>query len=155
MLRPTHPGPSIVRLLEDQAQALADYPVQPLVRAWLTPLSPADPHPNRAEGLLLQHVLTRWTGALARQLAETAQSGSLAVVNIGQRTRASHDALMQLLALVEQTLVQQTLVDDATAQAAPGRFLRAIDAIGAIDVSPEVEATAQVLAKQGGLARNA
>lgn len=147
MLRPIHPGPAVVRLLENEAQALGGYPVQPLVRAWLTPLSPEDPRPNRAAGRLLQHVLTRWTGELARQSAEMAPAGSLAVVNICHCTAASHDALTQLLALVEQTLV-----DDTTAHAAPGRFVRAIDAI---DVSPQVERTAQVLAKRGGVARNA
>jgi hypothetical protein len=144
LVKPHHPAPAVARLLEDEAQALAGYPVQPLVRAWLTPPLPSDPRPNRAAGLLLQHVLTRWTGELARQSAEMAQAGSSAVVNIGHCTAASHDALTQLLALVEQTLV-----DDTTAHAAPGRFVRAID------VKPEVEPTAQVLAKRGGAARNA
>ena len=34
--RPSRPGPACARLLHDEAEALAGYPVEPLIQDWLT-----------------------------------------------------------------------------------------------------------------------
>jgi len=85
----------------------------------LTPKSPTDTRRDGAAGLLLQHVLTRWTRELARQLALMAQGGGVAVEHVCQHVRASHEALLSWLGLVERTLVH-----DATAHCAPARFAK-------------------------------
>lgn len=104
MVSPSHPGPAFVRLLEDDGQALAGFPIRPLVQAWLTPRSPSDTRLDRSSGELLRQLLKCWTTELARQLAEMAQGHSLSVEQVFLLTRSSHDALVKLLALLEGAL---------------------------------------------------
>jgi hypothetical protein len=104
MLRSVHPGPACDRLLNDDAQALAGFPVRPLVQAWLTQRAPAGARIDADAGRLLRELLLRWTTELNRQLVEMAHCGSLALEHGCQRTRASHAALHRLLAVVDQAM---------------------------------------------------
>ena len=64
-----HPGSAFASLLDEEAEALAGYPVRALLEAWLTPRTPADVRLDASAGVLLQRVLRSWVAkeALIKQ----------------------------------------------------------------------------------------
>ncbi len=125
-----HPGSAFASLLDEEAEALAGYPVRALLEAWLTPRTPADVRLDASAGVLLQRVLRSWVAALSRQLSGMAPGGGPVAEQGRLRTRASRHALERLLRLVEQARVAQPAAERQRARCvhAPALHDPAVDA---------------------------
>ena len=121
--QPVHPGPALVRFLDEESSALQGFPVRPLIQHWLNPKSRAHSRPDSSAGRLLQQVMQCWVAELARQLATMPEGGSLVLERVRQRTHASHDAIVRLLALVGPSLADTGTTGHKTA-----RLVTAVDA---------------------------